>query len=70
VLQCLSAWTLYAVIPTEVEFWEASADRVHHRVMYRRDATGTGWRHELFWPWSSRFCLSGDNVELLLIQAI
>ncbi|WP_443072246.1 pyridoxine 5'-phosphate oxidase C-terminal domain-containing protein [Streptomyces sp. NBC_01485] len=33
-----------------MEFWEASVDRVHHRVMYRRDTTGTGWRHELLRP--------------------
>ncbi|MCQ8193032.1 pyridoxine/pyridoxamine 5'-phosphate oxidase [Streptomyces rugosispiralis] len=49
---CPPSWTLYAISPTEVEFWEASADRVHHRVAYRRD-TGAGsgaWRHELMWP--------------------
>lgn len=45
---CPPSWTLYAVTPTEVEFWEASADRVHHRVAYR--AEGTVWRHELLWP--------------------
>lgn len=50
VVPCPPAWTLYAIIPTEVEFWEASVDRVHHRVMYRRDITGAGWRHELLWP--------------------
>ncbi|MGY0062072.1 pyridoxine 5'-phosphate oxidase C-terminal domain-containing protein [Streptomyces sp. LZ34] len=35
-----------------MEFWEASVDRVHHRVVYRRDAAvGRGaWQHELLWP--------------------
>ncbi|SDK92666.1 Pyridoxamine 5'-phosphate oxidase [Glycomyces sambucus] len=46
---CPPTWTLYAVTPTEVEFWEASADRVHHRLAYRKDATGF-WSHELLWP--------------------
>ncbi|MDI5912386.1 MULTISPECIES: pyridoxal 5'-phosphate synthase [Streptomyces] len=50
VVPCPATWTLYAITPTEVEFWEASTDRVHYRVMYRRDTTGTGWRHELLWP--------------------
>lgn len=49
---CPPSWTLYAITPTEVEFWEASTDRVHHRVRYRRDAdTARGaWRRELLWP--------------------
>ncbi|GAA1430957.1 pyridoxamine 5'-phosphate oxidase [Streptomyces thermospinosisporus] len=49
---CPPDWTLYAISPTEVEFWEASADRVHHRIVYRRDATAgaDGWAHELMWP--------------------
>ncbi|MFI8828810.1 pyridoxal 5'-phosphate synthase [Streptomyces sp. NPDC053431] len=47
---CPPSWTLYALAPTEVEFWEASTDRVHHRVVYRRDAAGAPWRHELLWP--------------------
>ena len=47
---CPPSWTLYAVSPVEVEFWEASTDRVHHRVVYRRDAAGAPWRHELLWP--------------------
>lgn len=47
---CPPGWTLYALVPTEIELWEASADRVHHRVVYRRDG-GTGpWRRELMWP--------------------
>ncbi|MGW6909106.1 pyridoxine/pyridoxamine 5'-phosphate oxidase [Streptomyces sp. NPDC054940] len=44
---CPPTWTLYAITPTEVEFWEASVDRVHHRVVYHRDSAHDGWRHEL-----------------------
>ncbi|NJP53856.1 hypothetical protein HCJ93_28260 [Streptomyces sp. SBST2-5] len=48
---CPPDWTLYAVSPTEVEFWQASPDRVHHRAVYRRDAAGAGgWSHEPMWP--------------------
>ncbi|GAA2390852.1 pyridoxal 5'-phosphate synthase [Streptomyces glaucosporus] len=47
---CPPSWTLYAITPTEVEFWEAGTDRVHHRVRYRRDTAGDAWRHELLWP--------------------
>ncbi|MFF4016520.1 pyridoxine 5'-phosphate oxidase C-terminal domain-containing protein [Streptomyces sp. NPDC001843] len=49
-MPCTPTWTLYAVTPTEVEFWEASVDRVHHRLVYRRDTPGAGWRRELLWP--------------------
>lgn len=48
---CPPSWTLYAISPTEVEFWEASVDRVHHRVAYSRDnGERGGWQHELLWP--------------------
>ncbi|MCX5112546.1 pyridoxamine 5'-phosphate oxidase family protein [Streptomyces sp. NBC_00378] len=29
---CPPSWTLYAITPTEVGFWQASIDRVHHRM--------------------------------------
>ncbi|GGL61233.1 pyridoxamine 5'-phosphate oxidase [Streptomyces fumigatiscleroticus] len=49
---CPPSWTLYAITPTEVEFWAASADRVHHRVQYRRDTAtgGSAWHRRLLWP--------------------
>ncbi|WP_225850149.1 pyridoxal 5'-phosphate synthase [Streptomyces sp. HPF1205] len=47
---CPPTWTLYAITPAEVEFWEASADRVHHRLVYRRDTRHAAWRRELLWP--------------------
>lgn len=45
---CPPSWTLYGITPTEVELWEASVDRVHHRVVYRRE--DGAWRRELLWP--------------------
>ncbi|WP_030542517.1 pyridoxal 5'-phosphate synthase [Streptomyces albus] len=52
---CPPSWTLYAITPAEVEFWQASTDRVHHRVRYLREnprgtAGDTVWKRELLWP--------------------
>lgn len=47
-----AGWTVYRVRPTVVEFWQASRDRAHVRVEYRRDAgdvTGA-WTHGMLWP--------------------
>jgi pyridoxamine 5'-phosphate oxidase len=41
-------WTRYLVAPLSVEFWQASLDRRHIRLRYRRDATG--WATERLWP--------------------
>ncbi|MFD8637567.1 pyridoxal 5'-phosphate synthase [Streptomyces sp. NPDC059533] len=37
-----SAWTLYTLAPTVVEFWQAAASRVHTRLRYERTADGWG----------------------------
>jgi pyridoxamine 5'-phosphate oxidase len=42
------AWTLYALAPSRVEFWQASADREHTRVLYRKQ--GDTWETTLLWP--------------------
>src|ERR1700754_1630945 len=34
-------WTVYEVVPDEIEFWQADADRRHVRVQYLR--AGDGW---------------------------
>ena len=43
-------WTRYLVAPTSVEFWQASHDRLHVRLRYRRDAGEPGWVRERLWP--------------------
>lgn len=42
------AWTLYALIADEVEFWQADPERRHVRLQYQRTA-GT-WARQLLWP--------------------
>lgn len=42
-----SAWTLYTLAPTEVEFWQATKDRVHTRLRYERAAAG--WDRLRLW---------------------
>lgn len=46
----LPEWTLLALVPLEIEFWQGDQRRAHTRVVYRRDAVGGPWRHELVWP--------------------
>lgn len=41
-------WTLYAVRPDEVEFWQGDRARNHIRLRYRRE--GDGWARERLWP--------------------
>lgn len=41
-------WTRYLVTPSEVEFWQASHDRRHRRLRYRRE--NEIWRKERLWP--------------------
>lgn len=43
-------WGLYLVRPTEVEFWQADADRRHTRLRYARTKAHTPWKHGLLWP--------------------
>ncbi|WUH95077.1 pyridoxal 5'-phosphate synthase [Streptomyces sp. NBC_00433] len=41
-------WTLYALQPDSVEFWQGDRDRRHTRVEYAR--TDDGWKRGLLWP--------------------
>jgi pyridoxamine 5'-phosphate oxidase len=41
-------WTRYLITPESVEFWQASHDRRHVRLRYRRD--GENWLREPLWP--------------------
>ncbi len=42
-----SAWTLYTLAATEVEFWQAAKSRVHTRLRYER--TERGWERFQLW---------------------
>lgn len=41
-------WTLYRLLPEEVEFFQGDERRQHVRLNYRR--TPDGWTRELLWP--------------------
>jgi pyridoxamine 5'-phosphate oxidase len=41
-------WAVWVLMPSSVEFWQASSDRVHTRVRYR-PATD-GWSRDALWP--------------------
>ena len=41
-------WTVWHVVPTQVEFWQAAPSRDHLRVRYER--RGGTWMHERLWP--------------------
>jgi len=43
------AWTRYLLAPESVEFWQASHDRRHVRLRYRR-GDGEDWVREQLWP--------------------
>ncbi|MET8983569.1 phenazine biosynthesis FMN-dependent oxidase PhzG [Streptomyces sp. NPDC004539] len=44
-------WTGYRLIPTAVEFWYGSPDRLHRRLRYDRPGTRTpSWTHERLQP--------------------
>lgn len=41
-------WTVYAVAPVSIEFWQGDTQRRHTRLRYRR--SGTDWTRERLWP--------------------
>ncbi|MFJ4922048.1 pyridoxal 5'-phosphate synthase [Streptomyces sp. NPDC088725] len=43
-------WTLYTLVPTETEFWQADKDRVHDRLRYERPDPHGPWTRHLLWP--------------------
>ncbi|WP_405735530.1 pyridoxal 5'-phosphate synthase [Streptomyces sp. NBC_00028] len=44
----VASWTLYRLVPEEVEFFQGDARRQHVRLRYGR--TADGWTRELLWP--------------------
>lgn len=43
-------WQAYVVAPGAIEFWQGASDRLHNRMIFRRNAADTGWDKELLWP--------------------
>ncbi|WP_246683472.1 pyridoxal 5'-phosphate synthase [Labrys sp. KNU-23] len=41
-------WSLFIVVPQEVEFWQGDTERRHRRLRYRHEAAG--WMREKLWP--------------------
>ncbi|WP_432253388.1 pyridoxal 5'-phosphate synthase [Streptomyces sp. HNM1019] len=43
-------WTLYTLVPGQIEFWQADKDRLHNRLRYTRPDRHTAWEHHVLWP--------------------
>ncbi|SDM92850.1 pyridoxine/pyridoxamine 5'-phosphate oxidase [Streptomyces wuyuanensis] len=43
-------WTVYVLVPSEVEFFQGDTRRRHVRLRYRREGDTDGWVRELLWP--------------------
>lgn len=43
-------WQAYAVTPDMVEFWQGATDRLHNRLVFRRNDADANWDKELLWP--------------------
>lgn len=43
-------WGVYVVHASEIEFWQATADRLHTRLRYRQTETRKSWIRERLWP--------------------
>ena len=43
-------WTLFTLVPSEIEFWQAAKDRKHKRLRYERDGRDEAWGRYLLWP--------------------
>lgn len=41
-------WTLYKIVPSQMEFFQARKDLAHVRLKYEK--MGDGWRKHLLWP--------------------
>ncbi|WP_349498034.1 pyridoxine 5'-phosphate oxidase C-terminal domain-containing protein [Actinoallomurus iriomotensis] len=43
-------WTLYTLVPVQIEFWQADKDRVHTRLRYERSGRRGPWETHMLWP--------------------
>ncbi|MEV1049856.1 pyridoxal 5'-phosphate synthase [Streptomyces sp. NPDC049887] len=43
-------WTVYVLVPSEVEFFQGDARRRHVRLRYRREGGADAWVREMLWP--------------------
>ncbi|MEV6396194.1 pyridoxine 5'-phosphate oxidase C-terminal domain-containing protein [Streptomyces sp. NPDC051907] len=43
-------WTLYTVVPSEIEFWQADKGRLHDRLRYERPDRHSPWERHALWP--------------------
>ncbi|MFF2330672.1 MULTISPECIES: pyridoxal 5'-phosphate synthase [unclassified Streptomyces] len=43
-------WTLYTLVPAEIEFWQADKNRLHARLRYERPDRGSSWERHMLWP--------------------
>lgn len=44
------AWGGFRLVPTRIEFWQQRNDRLHDRLLYRRDVTAADWTVERLAP--------------------
>ncbi|KAI5195267.1 pyridoxamine 5'-phosphate oxidase [Aureobasidium subglaciale] len=44
------AWTVFAVAPRSVEFWQGATDRMHQRLRYETLNAGKEWRKDVLYP--------------------
>jgi pyridoxamine 5'-phosphate oxidase len=45
-----SYWSGIRLKPSSIEFWQAGEFRLHHRIMYRRNADETSWSQSMLFP--------------------
>ncbi|WP_395026521.1 pyridoxal 5'-phosphate synthase [Comamonas odontotermitis] len=43
-------WRLFALMPTVVEFWQGTADRLHQRLRYANTEKEGNWQKQMLWP--------------------
>ncbi|GGN32023.1 pyridoxal 5'-phosphate synthase [Streptomyces fuscichromogenes] len=43
-------WTLYTLVPVQIEFWQADKGRLHNRLRYERPDRHSVWERHMLWP--------------------